>query len=86
MSEVFHDAAARCKTTLTPGAIDNDTSTLDATKEHLRLDQLIPQEIISDRAKLEEFLKAYYTFMNMDDTRRLKRLTRWYWTVRYRLE
>ena len=38
MSEVFHDAAARCKTTLTPGAIDNDTSTLDATKEHLRLD------------------------------------------------
>ena len=67
MSEVFHDAAARCKTTLTPGAIDNDTSTLDATKEHLRLDQLIPQEIISDRAKLEEFLKAYYTFMNMDE-------------------
>ena len=37
------------------------------TKEHLRLDQLIPQEIISDRAKLEEFLKAYYTFMNMDE-------------------
>ena len=55
------------KNTLTPGAIGLDDSTLVETKEHIRLDQIIPGEILADKAKLRSFLESYYTFMNMDE-------------------
>ena len=55
------------KTNLTPGVIELDDSTLVDTKEHIRLDQIIPSEILHNKTKLREFLEAYYTFMNMEE-------------------
>jgi len=55
------------KKTLTPGAIELEQGTLSQTKEDIRLDQLIPSEILENQDKLDKFLKAYYTFMNMDE-------------------
>src|SRR6056300_989485 len=55
------------KTTLTPGAIEVDHGSLVETKEDIRIDQLIPSEILEDKAQLTKFLEAYYTFMNMDE-------------------
>ena len=55
------------KNTLTPGIITQDTGSLDYTKEHIRIDQLIPSDILADKEKLRDFLEAYYTFMNMDE-------------------
>ena len=55
------------KNTLTPGVIETDTSSLPYTKENVRIDQLIPQDILADKTKLREFLEAYYSFMNMDE-------------------
>ena len=55
------------RTSLSPSIIEVENSTLHETKEDLRLDQLIPAEILEDRAKLKDFLEAYYTFMNMDE-------------------
>ena len=55
------------KKSYSPGVVDLQSSSLHDTKETLRLNQLVPSEIIEDKTKLEEFLKAYYTFMNMDE-------------------
>jgi hypothetical protein len=55
------------KTTLTPGAIEVDHGSLVETKEDIRIDQLIPSEILEDKTQLTKFLEAYYTFMNMDE-------------------
>ena len=55
------------KKSFSPGVVDLESSSLHDTKETLRLNQLIPSEIIEDKDKLEQFLKAYYTFMNMDE-------------------
>src|SRR6056300_908276 len=55
------------KTTLTPGAIEDEHGSLVETKEDIRIDQLIPSEILEDKAQLTKFLEAYYTFMNMDE-------------------
>ena len=55
------------KTTLTPGAIEVDHGSLSETKEDIRIDQLIPSEILEDKDQLTKFLEAYYTFMNMDE-------------------
>src|SRR6056300_1209691 len=55
------------KTTLTPGAIEVEHGSLVETKEDIRIDQLIPSEILEDKAQLTKFLEAYYTFMNMDE-------------------
>src|SRR6056300_931600 len=55
------------KTTLTPGAIEVEHGSLVETKEDIRIDQLIPSEILEDKDKLQKFLEAYYTFMNMDE-------------------
>src|SRR5210317_1850272 len=55
------------KTTLTPGAIEVEHGSLVETKENIRIDQLIPSEILEDKAQLTKFLEAYYTFMNMDE-------------------
>ena len=55
------------KTTLTPGAIEVDHGSLSETKEDIRIDQLIPSEILENKDQLTKFLEAYYTFMNMDE-------------------
>ena len=55
------------KKTYSPGAIENSNSTLEGTKEDIRLDQLLPESIVNDNDKLKKFLEAYYTFMNMDE-------------------
>jgi len=55
------------KTSISSGIVEIDNSTLHETKEDLRLDQLIPADILEDRAKLKDFLEAYYAFMNMDE-------------------
>ena len=55
------------KTTLTPGAVESDHGSLADSKENIRIDQLIPSEILEDKAQLTKFLEAYYTFMNMDE-------------------
>jgi len=55
------------KNTYSPGVLENQTSTLEGTKEDIRLDQLLPENIINDNDKLKKFLEAYYTFMNMDE-------------------
>ena len=55
------------KTTLTPGAIEVDHGSLADTKENIRIDQLIPAEILEDKVQLTKFLEAYYTFQNMDE-------------------
>lgn len=53
--------------TYSPGVLESNTSTLEGTKEDIRLDQLLPENIINDNEKLKKFLEAYYTFMNMDE-------------------
>ena len=55
------------KKTLTPGAIELEQGTLSQTKEDIRLDQIIPSEILENKDKLDKFLQAYYAFMNMDE-------------------
>ena len=55
------------RTSLSPSIIEVENSTLHETKEDIRLDQLIPPDILEDRAKLKSFLEAYYAFMNMDE-------------------
>jgi len=55
------------KTSLTPGVVELEKSTLHETKEDIRLDQLIPADILHDRNQLRQFLEAYYAFMNMDE-------------------
>ena len=55
------------KKTLTPGAIEVEQGTLSDTKEDIRLDQILPAEILENKEKLYKFLQAYYTFMNMDE-------------------
>ena len=43
------------KSNLTPGVIELDDSSLVDTKEHIRLDQIIPSEILHDKTVV--FLK-----------------------------
>ena len=55
------------KATLTPGAISIESGSLNKTKEDIRLDSIIPADIFENKDKLQKFLEAYYTFMNMDE-------------------
>ena len=55
------------KKTLTPGVVEVDHGSLAETKENIRIDQLIPADILEDKDQLTKFLNAYYTFMNMDE-------------------
>ena len=50
-----------------PGVIELDQSTENRTKEGIRLDQILPSEIIENQSTLESFLKAYYKFQNMEN-------------------
>ena len=44
------------KKTYSPGVLENNTSTLEGTKEDIRLDQLLPENIVNDNEKLKKFL------------------------------
>ena len=52
---------------ISSGIIELDNSTLHETKENIRLDQLLPPDILADKTKLDQLLQSYYTFMNMDE-------------------
>ena len=52
---------------ISSGIIELDSSTLSETKENIRLDQLLPPDILEDKTKLDQLLQSYYTFMNMDE-------------------
>lgn len=52
---------------ISPGYIELVASTKRKTKEDIRIDQLIPQQVIENSTGIENLLKAYYTFMNMDE-------------------
>ncbi len=55
------------RTSLSPNIVEQDNSALHETKEDLRINQLIPEDILTDRTRLSNFLNAYYAFMNMDE-------------------
>ncbi len=48
------------KKTYSPGVLENNTSTLEGTKEDIRLDQILPENIVNDNDKLKKFLEAYH--------------------------
>ena len=48
------------------GNISLSKSTLKDTKEDIRFNQLLPEEVLRDKNKLQELLQAYYKFLNID--------------------
>ena len=50
-----------------PGFIEASGSTTGKTKEDIRYNQLVPGHILEDAPKLNELLKSYYTFLNIDE-------------------
>ena len=50
-----------------PGYIESSDSTKGKTKEDIRYSQLVPSHILEDAPMLESLLKAYYTFLNLDE-------------------
>jgi len=50
-----------------PGYIESSSSTKGKTKEDVRYSQLLPAHILEDAPMLDELLKAYYTFLNLDE-------------------
>ena len=51
----------------TPGYLQSVASSKKKSKETLRLDQLMPSEILEASDELSKLLKAYYTFMNLEE-------------------
>ena len=49
------------------GSISQNKNTLRETKEDIRLDQIIPADILQDKTLLQKLLKAYYKFLNIDE-------------------
>lgn len=50
-----------------PGYIQSVASSKKKSKEDLRIDQLVPSEILEDSTALQNLLKAYYAFMNLNE-------------------
>lgn len=50
-----------------PGYIESTASTTRKSKEKLRIDSLIPSEILENSEGIKNLLEAYYTFMNLDE-------------------
>ena len=50
-----------------PGYIESSGSTKNKTKEDIRYSQLLPAHILEDAPMLDSLLKAYYTFLNLDE-------------------
>ena len=51
----------------TPGYIESVGSTKRKTKEDIRLEQLIPQDILDESGGIKNLLQAYYQFNNMEE-------------------
>jgi hypothetical protein len=49
------------------GYIESTASSTRKSKEKLRVDSLIPSEILENSAGIKQLLEAYYTFMNLDE-------------------
>lgn len=60
MSQYQNDIAS-------PGYIESTASSTRKSKEKLRVDSLIPSEILENSAGMKQLLEAYYTFMNLDE-------------------
>ena len=50
-----------------PGYVESSNSTKKKTKEDIRYSQLLPAHILEDAPMLDSLLKAYYTFLNLDE-------------------
>ena len=50
-----------------PGYIESSNSSKGKTKEDIRYSQLVPGHILEDAPMLDSLLKAYYTFLNLDE-------------------
>ena len=50
-----------------PGYIESSNSSKGKTKEDIRYSQLVPGHILQDAPMLDSLLKAYYTFLNLDE-------------------
>ena len=50
-----------------PGYIESSSSSKSKTKEDIRYSQLLPGHILEDAPMLDSLLKAYYTFLNIDE-------------------
>ena len=50
-----------------PGYIESSSSTKGRTKEDIRYTQILPGHILDDAPMLDSLLKAYYTFLNLDE-------------------
>ena len=50
-----------------PGFIESIASSRRKTKENIRLDQLVPGEILSDAQNFQTLLEKYYEFMNLKE-------------------
>ena len=50
-----------------PGYVESVASIKKKTKEHIRSNQLVPEEILSDAPLFESLLKAYYEFLNLKE-------------------
>lgn len=50
-----------------PGYIESTASSTRKSKEKLRVDSLIPSEILENSEGIKNLLEAYYTFMNLDE-------------------
>lgn len=53
--------------TSSPGYIESVVSTKNKTKEHVRTNQVVPEEILSDAPLFESLLEAYYEFLNLKE-------------------
>ena len=51
----------------TPGYIESVASTKRKTKEDIRLEQLIPSDILDNAGGIKNLLQAYYKFNNMEE-------------------
>ena len=50
-----------------PGYIQSVASSKRKTKENLRTDELIPENVLENSAGIQVLLEAYYTYMNLDE-------------------
>ena len=50
-----------------PGYIESVASSKRKTKEDLRTDELIPENVLENSAGIQVLLEAYYTYMNLDE-------------------
>jgi len=62
-----HDRQFYTNDISSPGYIESTASTTRKSKEKIRIDSLIPSEILENSDGIKQLLEAYYTFMNLDE-------------------